>query len=143
MPAGEVEEPRREVLGVVQRPAAGAGAAQREDGVVAVTVPDGLQPVRHQAEGLGPAHLAEPPGAPRAGTHERSGQTVRRLLLPPGLEPAHAPLEERAAGRVVPDAGDPASGDGGEQRAAAAAVAVAGDGQGLVDVRSSRVGISS
>ena len=127
VPAAEVEVAGGEVLGVVQRAAARAGPAQRQDRGVAVPLAHARETLGDEPDRLVPAGLAEAARAPRAGAHQRARQAVLGLLLPPRLEPAHAALEIRPAGRVVGDAHHTAALHGREQRAAAAAITVAGD----------------
>ncbi len=127
--ADQVEEAWQQLGRVVQRATTGAGAAEGEDGAVAVSLAHRRQPFGDPRERLAPARLTELPRPARPGAHERRGQAPGRLLLAPRLVAADAALEVGAAGRVVGDAHDPAALDRGEQRAAAAAVAVAGDRQ--------------
>jgi hypothetical protein len=127
--ADQIQEAGVQRARVVQGAAARAGAAQREDGAVAVPVAHGLKAFRHGAHGLRPRDLAKLPGAARAATHERPREAVLGVQLARGLKAARAAAQEATAGRVVADTCDAAVLDGSQQRAAAAAVAVTGDGQ--------------
>ena len=126
VPAAQIEVAGGEVVGVVQRAATRARPAERQDRGVAVTLAHARETIGDELDRLVPARLAEAARAPRPSAYQRAGQPVRGLLLPPGLEPAYASLEVRGTRGVVRDPRHAAVRHGGEQRAPASTVEVAG-----------------
>jgi len=129
VPADKVEKACVELAGVVQGAAARARSSQGEDRAVAVLVADRLEAVGDPADGLRPSDRAELPRAAWPAAHKRLREAVLGVQLARGLKAPRTAAQKGTAGRIVADAHHAAALDGRQQRAAAAAVAVTGDGQ--------------